>query len=91
MNQKEKIFTEGMIVKKNDNAPDFVIGNLSVKVDDFKKFLDKHAKNGWVNIDLKKSQGGKYYGEINSWEPKSNDVVSNVNPIPSGNGNDLPF
>ena len=36
MEANEKIFTEGLIVKRNDNAPDFVIGNLSVKVDEFK-------------------------------------------------------
>ena len=87
MNQKEKIFTEGMIVKRNDNAPDFVIGNLSVKVDEFKPFLDKHTKNGWVNIDLKRSQSGKYYGEINTWQHKQESKASE----PSQASNDLPF
>ena len=27
----EKIFVDGMIVKRNENAPDFVICNLSLK------------------------------------------------------------
>lgn len=87
MEANEKIFTEGLIVKRNDNAPDFVIGNLSVKVDEFKPFLDKHSKNGWVNIDLKRSQSGKYYGEINTWQPKKESKASE----PSQASNDLPF
>lgn len=87
MEANEKIFTEGLIVKRNDNAPDFVIGNLSIKVDEFKPFLDKHTKNGWVNIDLKKSQSGKYYGEINTWQPKQESKASE----PSQASNDLPF
>ena len=33
MEANETIFTEGIIVKRNDNAPVFVLGNISVKVD----------------------------------------------------------
>ncbi len=68
---KDKIFCDGMIFKRPKNdAPDFVKGSVSIKVDDFKKFLDTHVKNGWVNLDLKLSKGGKLYLELNSWEKK---------------------
>ena len=53
----------------------------------FKPFLDKHTKNGWVNIDLKKSQSGKYYGEINTWQPKQESKASESSQA----SNDLPF
>jgi len=36
--QQEKTFVNGFIVKRNDNAPDFVLANLSVKLDDFVEF-----------------------------------------------------
>ena len=93
MEANEKIFAEGLIVKRNDNAPDFVIGNLSVKIDEFKIWLDKHNNNGWVNIDLKKSQGGKLYAEKNSWKPKaSNEVQTVTHSTPKENeGDDMPF
>jgi hypothetical protein len=67
---EEKQFTDGLIFKlPRDNAPDFVKGSLSVKVEEFKAWLDAHVDNGWVNIDLKVSQGGKAYAEKNTWKP----------------------
>lgn len=66
----DKIFVGGLIYKDpNDTAPKWLKGKLSVKVDEFKKFLDEHNNNGWINIDLKVSQGGKAYAELNTWRP----------------------
>jgi hypothetical protein len=71
--ENEKIFTEGLIFKMpRENAPAFVKGSLSIKVEDFAKFMQKHQKNGWLNIDLKVSQGAKAYAELNTWQPNSN-------------------
>ena len=38
----DKIFADGFIFKRNDNAPDFVVGRLSIKVDEAIKFLTDH-------------------------------------------------
>ena len=54
--QKEKVFADGLISKRNENAPDFVIINQSYKVEEFIKFLQANAKNGWVNTQTKTSQ-----------------------------------
>ena len=81
----EKVFTDGLIFKlPRDGAPDFVKGSLSVKVDEFKAWLDTHVDNGWVNIDLKVSQGGKAYAEKNSWKPKETSAPA-ADPV------DMPF
>ena len=81
----EKVFTDGLIFKlPRDGAPDFVKGSLSVKVDEFKAWLDTHVDNGWVNIDLKVSQGGKAYAEKNTWKPKT-DSAPAADPV------DMPF
>ena len=40
-----------------------------------------------LNIDLKKSQSGKYYGEINTWQPKQETKASETSQA----SNDLPF
>ena len=68
--QKEKVFADGLIVKKRDGSPDFVIAELSFKVQDFKNFLDANIKSGWVNATVKQAKSGKYYAELNTFEPK---------------------
>lgn len=73
--EQTKTFTEGLIVKRNDNAPDFVTANISIKVDEFKAFLDTHNNNGWVNIQLKRAKSGKYYGELDTFKPKQDDDI----------------
>lgn len=69
-NKKEKIFVDGLGFKKpRENAPDFVKGNISINVKRLQEFLVKHgAGKEWLNCDLKKSQGGKLYIELNVWE-----------------------
>ena len=71
MEQKtEKVFANGILFKRNENAPEFIVGSMSIKVDEAIEFINKHVKNGWVNIDIKQSQGGKYYCELDTWEAK---------------------
>jgi hypothetical protein len=64
----EKIFANGFSFKKRDNAPDFVVGRLSIKVDEAAAFLQEKQKNGWVNIDVKQAKSGTYYCELDTWE-----------------------
>jgi len=74
----DKVFTDGMIIKwlgpndpnRRQNAPDFILGQISFKVDDIVKCLQANNNNGWVNVDIKRSQGGKVYSEVDTWKPK---------------------
>ena len=69
MNKEE--FPQGLIIKKPDNAPDFVIAKMSIKKDEFIKYL--HDQDGeWVNFDLLNSKQGKPYAKINTWKPQGN-------------------
>jgi hypothetical protein len=88
--KKEKIFADGMMFKrKNEKAPAFVKGHVSVKVEDFTKFIARHKDaKGWVNLDLKESQGGKLYFELNTWKPKE---IVPANTVDAINPNDIPF
>ena len=53
----DKIFPEGFIFKqKRDNAPEWVLGSIAIKVDEATEWLKDNQKNGWVNLDLKESQ-----------------------------------
>ena len=71
--ENKKIFADGLIYKApKQGAPEYVKGSISIKVDEFKAFLDKHVNNGWVNLDFLKSQKGKLYFALNEWKPAEN-------------------
>lgn len=70
--ENEKIFADGFIFKRNEKAPDFVVGNMSIKVDEAITLLKNQDKNGWVNLSIKKARSGNYYIEVDQFEPKSN-------------------
>jgi hypothetical protein len=71
MQQDEKIFADGFSFKRNENAPDFVVGRLSLKVDEALAFAKQHAKNGWINLNIKTARSGNHYVELDTFEPKS--------------------
>lgn len=71
MEQKEKVFADGFSFKRREDAPDFVIGRLSIKVDEAIAFLRQNEKNGWVNLDAKYGRSGNAYLELDTYEPKS--------------------
>lgn len=88
---EEKIFADGFIFKKDGQTPDFVIGKISVKVEEATEFLKKHASNGWVNMDVKLSQGGKHYMELNTWKPKNDAGNVAISSTSSDSADDMPF
>ena len=71
MEKTETVFADGLIAKLRENQPDFVICSLSVKVEDFVKFLNENHDNGWVNIQVLKSKAGKPYCSLDTWKPKA--------------------
>ena len=102
----ETIFVDGMMVKRRDNAPDFVVCNLSFKVEEIKAFLDQHQRDGWVNADIKVSKGGNLYAALDTWRPSTGEAatagmaaakaaaghVPPAAPMPEGiDGDDVPF
>ena len=90
---QDKIFADGFVFKRNEKAPDFVVGNISVKVEEAVAFLKQHTKNGWVNLQVKNSQGGKYYMELDTFEPKVQQTpAQQPEPVTSSApGDELPF
>lgn len=70
MENKERIFADGFIIKRRENAPEFVIANISVKVDEAIAFLRKYEKGGWVNLNAKTGRSGNPYIELDTFEPK---------------------
>ena len=63
-------FVDGLIFKKPaENAPDFVIGKLSVKLKEFFEFAKLHQSEGWLNAEIKVSRAGKPYIALDTWKP----------------------
>lgn len=86
----DKIFANGLIVKPpRDTAPDFVKGSLSIKTEEFISFLEAHTKgDGWCNITIKESRGGKWYPELDTWVKGE---VPRAKPKPETEEEDSPF
>ena len=68
---QEKVFADGFSFKRNENAPDFVVGRLAIKVEDAVAFMKENQKNGWVNISIKYGRSGNPYCELDNFEPSS--------------------
>lgn len=88
----DKIFAQGFFFKQKENAPSFVIGRMSIKVSEAIEFLKANEKNGYVNLDIKESQNGKHYVELDTFVPdKSRSGNSTPSSANSHGGDDLPF
>ena len=66
----DKIFAKGIYFnEKSSNAPDFVLGNLSIKTGEFIEFLKEQGKND-LKLKILMSKGGKPYLEVDTWEKR---------------------
>lgn len=89
----EKVFVNGLIVKApHEKAPDFIKANLSIKREELIEWLNSR-QGDWVNVDIKESQGGKWYAEVNDWKPEEKvGGQGERNDSPEGGEpDDLPF
>ena len=70
--QKEKVFADGFVFKRREDAPDFVVGSLAIKVDEALTFIKANVKaDGWVNLNINISRAGKPYVELDTFVPDS--------------------
>lgn len=89
---KEKIFADGFRFEKKANAPDYVVGRISVKVDEAIVFLNTHKKNGWVNMSIMTSRSGNNYVELDTFEPKQSAAAVPTAPVSTSfNDDEVPF
>lgn len=69
----EKNYADGLFYNEpHENAPDFVLGSLSINKDQFLDWLNQQQANekGYVKIDIKRSkEKGTPYCELNTWKP----------------------
>lgn len=70
MEKQQKQFAKGFIFKRNDNAPEWAIGKLSIKAQEAIQFINEKNNGGWLNLEIKKSKEGKFYIELDTYEVK---------------------
>ncbi|QDP56085.1 MAG: hypothetical protein GOVbin3205_28 [Prokaryotic dsDNA virus sp.] len=88
VNTDEIVFADGFkFRKKHPNQKDFVLGSLSIKVDDAVAFLKSNSKNGWVNVGIKESKAGNPYMFVDNFEPKQTAQATQT----QSNESDVPF
>ena len=82
-------FAKGLFCKTA--SPDFVVCKLSIKVEDFIKFLNENKNYaGYVNIDvLKPKSSDKIYGALNEWKKKENTTTDDR--YADNSFDDIPF
>ena len=59
----------GRVETKNTQYGDII--KVGIGPNDFEILNSSKSAKGWVTIDIKAKQGGGYYAEIASYEPKA--------------------
>jgi hypothetical protein len=91
MSEDKKYFPKGLFYNEpHKNAPDFVMGNVNIKVADFKAYLDK-VKGDTLKLDLKISKDGKGYAEVNTYKPEKKVQQTPAEDDFDNIDDDLPF
>jgi hypothetical protein len=72
-------------VKIRENQPEFVLCNVSIRVDDLIATLERERGAEWLNAVIKRGRSGKYYCEIDRWKPNGEKLadVARARPAPA--------
>jgi hypothetical protein len=83
----EKKFARGFFGnQKRQGAPSFVLGSISIKVEDAIQWLKENVnEKGYVNLDVNEGRDGKLSIFLNEFKPKAQ------NESNDGKSDDLPF
>ena len=87
MSNQDANFPNGLIVKRNEQAPEFVICGLSFKTEEFIQWLRENDENGWVNVKVNRSRQGKIYAQKDDWKPTQGSTAPNAYDAPQAPSN----
>jgi len=85
-------FIGGLIVKApNEKAPEYVKAKLSIKREELIAWLQGQSGE-WINADIKDSQQGKWYCQIDEWKPQGERYERGIRQsAPVDDGAEIPF
>lgn len=90
-NMEDKIFANGFSFKRNEKAPDFVVGRMSIKVSDAISFMKEHEKNGYINLNVKTARSGNHYVELDTFVPSGGSKPTSKPEPKDDPEDDVPF
>lgn len=72
----DKIFADGVTIKPKETRYGEIL-KVGIKAEPFMDFLAKYTnERGYVNLDLKKGQSGKWYMELNTYKNNQTEEVT---------------
>lgn len=72
----DKIFADGVSIKPKETKYGEIL-KVGIKAEPFMDFLAKYTnERGYVNLDLKKGQSGKWYIELNTYKNNQSEEVT---------------
>jgi len=84
MSQENK-FADGLYFNEpHENAPEFVLGNISVNVEQFAQFLKEQEVDdkGYLKLSILRSKKtNKPYIVIDTWKPEKRDTEHSSAPV----------
>ena len=77
----EKKFAKGFYgTMKPQNAPSFVLGRVSIKIEDAIQWLQENKnEKGYVNLDIYEGRDNKLSIFLNEFKPKTQTIELNSN------------
>lgn len=92
---EKKDFIGGLFVfQPSPKSPDFVKAVLSIKPDDFIKWIEANKEKvndkGFLPIQILQSQSGVWYAKLNEWK-KPEQIASENNTSEEIPESDIPF
>jgi hypothetical protein len=86
---KDAIFPKGLVIKNpHEKAPDFVRAKLHIIKDELIPWLNEQ-EDDWINCDVKLSQNGRLYIQVDTWRPTPSGNTSSDSGEKGADG--LPF
>ena len=89
MQEKQTIFADGFIARRRDDAQNFLITKLSLKVSEALEFIKKHEKDGWLNLEVKRGRSGGLYVALDTYDPQKKGDQPVEQPVEDTD--DMPF
>ena len=86
----DKIFADGVSIKAKETRYGEIL-KVGIKAESFIDFLAKYTnERGYVNLDLKKGQSGKWYMELNTYSKNNQTEETDENLVSFGD-EEIPF
>lgn len=81
-NQNDKVFAKGIYFFSNPQQPEWVVGTLSINVEDAVQFLQENKNaEGKIKLGIKKSQSGKFYLDLDTFQSPNQGQAQADKPV----------